>query len=475
MNYNCFLLTLLFGVLVFSEVSQAQEVLFNYSVFQNPDGDPYIETYAAIPISNVELIQKEGFKQGEIEILTTFSQGEEIVSFDKYLLKSPEIKDSSQLRLNILDLKRFSLKPGKYGFEASFIDINKPDSKVQIKDSIEIEKIVEAGISDITLMESILPSEKETEFNKSGLEMLPFVFPYYRDKFTKLKFYAETYNTDLLEGEDHLIQYYVTQSGRNNPIKNLKRFRKEKSTAVNIVIGEFDIGELASGNYDLNVEIRSKTNELIQRKRTSFQRHNSTEKKMVNTIDDLQLVDITNTFVNKMEMKDLDFCIGSVVPIVPENQKVFVYNVLEEANLENMKRFLYNFWVVTEPLDPYAGYQNYKYVVDQVQEKYGNFIKKGYESDRGYTYLKYGKPNHVVAKTDFDPGAYPYEIWQYYQLTNGQSNVKFVFYDPFPGENDYRILHSDARGEISNPDWEEIIYKNVRSDGSRSGSRTGDF
>ena len=39
-----------------------------------------------------------------------------------------------------------------------------------------------------------------------------------------------------------------------------------------------------------------------------------------------------------------------------------------------------------------------------------------------------------------------------------QVNVRFLFYAPGLG-TDFRILHSTARGEISNPQWQLELYK----------------
>ena len=70
----------------------------------------------------------------------------------------------------------------------------------------------------------------------------------------------------------------------------------------------------------------------------------------------------------------------------------------------------------------------------KVAEKVDLYFKSGFgygfETDRGYTYLKYGPPADIVTVED-EPSAPPYEIWVYYDFPmTSQSNVKFLFYNP---------------------------------------------
>jgi hypothetical protein len=96
-------------------------------------------------------------------------------------------------------------------------------------------------------------------------------------------------------------------------------------------------------------------------------------------------------------------------------------------------------------------------LVDYVNQEYKTPIDYGFETDRGRVYLQYGPPNHIDG-SDREPGAFPYEIWQYYKLLENQSNVHFVFCNPDEVTNDYSLIHSEALGEINNPRWRFDIY-----------------
>jgi len=95
--------------------------------------------------------------------------------------------------------------------------------------------------------------------------------------------------------------------------------------------------------------------------------------------------------------------------------------------------------------------------VKLVNQKFSTRIKRGYETDRGIVFLRYGPPN-TIAESYFEPSAYPYEIWHYYELRN-QRNKKFVFYSRDRITNDFDLIHSDATGEIANYRWKLDVLK----------------
>ena len=114
-----------------------------------------------------------------------------------------------------------------------------------------------------------------------------------------------------------------------------------------------------------------------------------------------------------------------------------------------------------------------------VDQTFRSGFRKGIETDRGYIYLKYGQPNDVIKEYN-EPDAFPYEIWSYNGLkVKGQTNVKFLFYNPSKASQDFLLLHSTCYGETQNPRWEIELYRSVSStqmEGSdyRNGTRMQD-
>ncbi|MBK7096695.1 MAG: GWxTD domain-containing protein [Saprospiraceae bacterium] len=104
----------------------------------------------------------------------------------------------------------------------------------------------------------------------------------------------------------------------------------------------------------------------------------------------------------------------------------------------------------------------YAYAVDKT---YRSQVGYGFETDRGYIYLKYGMPTDLVTR-ESEPTAPPYEIWFYDHIDQGkQKNVRFIFYIPSLAHNDYELLHSTCIGEKNNPKWFYDLYSK-RNDSS---------
>ncbi|MEK6614660.1 MAG: GWxTD domain-containing protein, partial [Bacteroidota bacterium] len=102
--------------------------------------------------------------------------------------------------------------------------------------------------------------------------------------------------------------------------------------------------------------------------------------------------------------------------------------------------------------------------VKAVNKKFGTFVFKGYETDRGRIYLQYGPPDKREEYPS-EPNAYPYEIWVYYRLSDNsnlnptQTNKQFIFYNQDLVTNNYQLLHSNALSETHDSRWEMKLHK----------------
>ena len=75
--------------------------------------------------------------------------------------------------------------------------------------------------------------------------------------------------------------------------------------------------------------------------------------------------------------------------------------------------------------------------------------------------MKYGQPDDTQRQEE-EPSAPPYEVWVYYDFPQThQSNVKFIFYNPSLAPGDFVLLHSNAIGEINNPNWQAELYRDA--------------
>ena len=447
---------LIFGMfLLFCNELQSKNLwaFLSYSTFNSPDG-PYIETYLSVAANSVKFIKKENGKfQATVNVLMTFKQANEIKAFKKYELTSTEISDTLKVEFNFVDQQRIAVPNGTYEFEIQLADKNKTVPAMPFIQTVSIDFPADKpSISGIELVKSYTKSETTSQLTKSGYDLIPYTYSFFPENESKITFYCELYNLDKVLGPDQkfLLSYFIESFESNLRLNDFSRAKKEPIRPVNVLLSEIAIENLASGNYNLVVEARNSLNEVIISKKMFFQRINP---KAMFSMNDIKSTETVNTFVEKLTNPDtIREFISSTYPVATGVEKAFIRSELKTADLKTMQQFLYSFWIQRDLVNTEQSFRNYNEMVYKVQVNFGTPIKKGYQTDRGRVYLEYGPPN--TRSTQYsEPSNYPYEIWQYYTMSNNQRNRKFVFYSPDMVTSDFQLLHSDAKGEINNPRW----------------------
>ena len=157
---------------------------------------------------------------------------------------------------------------------------------------------------------------------------------------------------------------------------------------VKPVMNVFNIKKLPTGNYNLVVEIRDSKNKLISQKKVFFQR--------VNYILNEPIV-LNDSPIN-LPKDSIDYFLECLLPIATNSEyKVLKYNK-KKLSYENKKNYFINFWSAKNSKNPNGQWLAYYSKVKEIEVKYGNRIKKGFETDMGRVELKYGKPNDIIEK-----------------------------------------------------------------------------
>ena len=433
-----------------------------------PGMTPFVEN--AIAIENRSAVYKE-FEPGKfkatVEIQTIFRQEDKICAFSKIALESPVVADTTNLDGAFIDQQRFSLPNGEYQMEISIKDLNGGDALPVEAMAVEVNYPDDTpAISDILLFDSYAKAEKQASCTKSGFDFLPRVYPFYGVNEDKLHFYAEIYNSDKLYDEGKfLVNYYIETVESSNRMQNYTFNKRFDVNKVNVLLNTIDISELPSGNYFLVVEMHDRSNELICSKSWFFQRSNPN---VTFDMEDLAGVSVANTFAgNITEIDTLRKYIRYLDPICSEMERDYSSNLVRTDDMKTMQQFLFNFWSKRSPMNPKQGFEDYLAAVRRVNMSFKTSSYPGYRTDRGYVFLKYGQPDKIMESPN-EPGAYPYEIWHYYEVAN-QHNKRFVFMSKDSAANDYQLIHSDMIGEINNPRWPMEIYSRIYGQGYDQG------
>jgi GWxTD domain-containing protein len=467
-----YLIVLIITLTAFSNTLVVANVkaYLTFATFNTPDKGQYIETYLSVIGNSVKFVKNSNGKfQGAVDISISFVFNDQIKNAQKYTLNSPETADTTNGFPNFLDQHRFTLPNGSYTMELSIADKNRGEEKpfktiVPVTINFTDDKVM---LSDIQLLESYTKSTAQNVLTKSGYDMVPYVSTFYPENSSRIKFYSEIYNSKKImgEGQKMLVSYFLESFETKTKLNDYSAFSKQTANDVNIILAEFNIEALPTGNYNLVIEVKDKDNKIQAEQRCFVQRKN---KQAAMSFDDLKSIDVSTTFVTNY--KNIDTLAGYIRclrPISGFSEVQFSENQLKNKDLKMMQQYFYNFWKSRSAIDPQLAWLDYFKEVQKVNKEFGTYGLRGYDTDRGRVYLQYGAPS-ARTRVDTEPSAYPYEIWQYDALIdkqqdmtnprNRQSNKKFVFYDPDLVTNNYRLIHSDARGEIYDSRWEMVIH-----------------
>ncbi|MEZ5046464.1 MAG: GWxTD domain-containing protein [Chitinophagaceae bacterium] len=220
-----------------------------------------------------------------------------------------------------------------------------------------------------------------------------------------------------------------------------------------------------AGNFDVNFSFFDKNKNCVGKALCMIQllRPNSLphmESETIEEIDmsaDQNLVHIEKTFVQSYSIERLKTNIAALMPIAESNEGRFIKDIENIDDEQAIRRFFYNFWSARNLKQPEKEWKYYAQALNEVAKLYGNASQKGYESDRGRIYLKYGKPDKID-RINNEAGALPYEIWVYYMIDQNP-NQKILFYQPGVFSNYLLILHSTLKDELVNPQWETYLLQ----------------
>lgn len=462
------LLTLLCLAFAYTGIAKdkAVQCYLSSTTYRVPGDNPFIENAIAFDCATVVYKQfATGQFKATVEIQTIFRQGDEIRNFSKVALDSPVVKDTVNIGGAFVDQQRFSLPNGEYTMEITVKDLNNPQQvPYSFSQNVTINYPDDTpAVSDVLLVESYKKTEQPSKLTKSGYDIVPRIYSFYLQNTNSLTFYAELYNSDKYypEGGQYLVNYFIQSYENSVKMKEFNFIKRMDVGNVNILLNTVSVRDLPTGNYYLVVEMRDRENKLLASNSVFFQRYNPGCE--IN-LDNLAATHLTNTFAE--EINDLDTLreyLRCLNPRCSEAERDYINNLVKTDDKTTMQQFLYSFWNSRAPLNPRDAWEEYLSQVKIVNKSYSTRNQKGYLTDRGYMYLKYGTPDKICEEP-FEPGAYPYEIWHYYE-TAGQRNKHCVFMSQDQVTNDYSLIHSDLIGEVNNPRWQVMIYSRFYGQG----------
>ncbi len=434
----------------------ALDASVQYSRYYDDQQDPYVEVYVNIISSTLasSSVQVPG-----VILTLTFEQDGEIVNYGKFNIVAPLDNNNADL----FDIQRFKLPPGAFLAKYELVDMSDEKAVLTGQSELFIEAYSGIRLSDITYCRSIKNDDSGSRSAKNGLTIEPLAFQYADGSLQVLPLYFEIYREESSGTfNDHFLHYeLIGETGKGDEILIQEAYKKIEYKPILPVVYNLDLSNITSGPYSLKITLINKAKEILASTKSTLLRSNPAL--------DYELAaqksgEYENSFATRIPSDSLDYYLKSISPIIP-NSMANVLNGVEKSKNEKSKRFfIYKYWYDQYKENAETGFWAYTKVAKAVDRTFRSGFGYGFETDRGFTFLKYGQPDDKVSIED-EPSAPPYEIWQYNSIeSTQQTNVKFLFYNPSLANGDYRLLHSNCRGERNNPRWEVDLYRSALSE-----------
>ncbi len=495
------LLLSLFAATCCAAVVDAQNVkndkhltaVFSYAGFYHPSIGPYVETYISFDAWNLNFVKSGDKYQAVVEVLITVESnnaigGNDTIEFvKKYDLSSPKIASLDADHFNFLDVQRFAVEKGLHKLKVSLKDKNANDEATVVEENIVmLYDSKRAAMSSLQMMANVKPTAQPNILSRGGYDMEPYVNDFLPEQIKEISYYCEIYNINHESREENLYSAsYIELLETGKVIESTQTIQRIGNDTIVPIFGTMDISKLPSGNYNLVVDVRNRHNDKLLYKKVAFFRSNPSE------YTGVEQTPVSLSFAGRINDEDkLNEYLEGMAPIANEVERRDIYSLIKKPGIEEKQRFLYLFWTRREALNAESAWLEYRDRIEYVNKNFSWPRTKGVQTDRGRVYLQYGPPDFVRDEKNFVSTRYmgggvtinqsndpsqrvvglqgpdvpkqgqifylPYQLWRYNNLPGDDVNRCFIFWDEFRS-GFYRLLHSNAKGEVRDPLWERRL------------------
>ncbi|MCB9047566.1 MAG: GWxTD domain-containing protein [Chitinophagales bacterium] len=473
---SCLLLLLLSGQIAYGINAVPAHTIFYLPANSNNDAQAYIEFYWQIDPNSITFREDTaGIWRSKVktEILITTDTG--VITHEKYFLQTTPASSLIAARLqNIMDMHRYMVPEGIVRIKLLLTAYDNKLDTYEYIDTFEVPKHGKTFYSQLQLIDTSYKTDlKDNIYLKNGNLQIPVCFNFLDDHRSTLNYYVELNGANNISADQLPLTQTVTISKKeyDYPVARLVHTDTLQPAAIIPVLGRFKTDVLPSGNYYLNVVLTNNKEQELTRQSLFFQRSNTHPKETSDTtgadstqplFEKVSVFDLGKTFVSKYNIAQQKAIIKMLKPVANETELISIESFITRPDETYMKYFIYNFWKSRTPADPEKGWLDYTEKVKEVNKMFGSKRKPGYETERGFYYLKYGPPDQRYVVTA-EEGTLPYEVWQYNAPGKQSYSGSFLFYNPPYMVNEYILLHSTVSGEMRNNNWRASLYTNGSS------------
>ncbi len=376
------------------------------------------------------------------------------------IVKTPT--EISKQNIRITDQIEVYLKPGTYIAELTIEDAESQSDGSEMTGKVGQRRmrisVPEFGSNEITMSGielayriNLLPTDMDVaqyrDIDKSRRRVIPNPSRIFVNSDSIMYFYGEVYNLAFGIGINKEFRLACkildTHGGIVSHFGERRHFKPGNSA---IVSSALDIHDLPEGSYTISLEVTdSETGE--------------------SAVSDKPFQLLSGTFeimpgraAEEFTKEDVEHLDNVLRWVLSTDQK----RLMESLSLEGKMRFYEDFWRQNDP-DPSTRLNEFKVELfrrfEYVNQHYSiSMIRKddGWNTDRGRIYIIHGEPDEIENYPS-TPDSEPFQKWNYFSL--GTQGARFFIFEDQTGFGDFRLAHSDARGERFDTEWEQRLQR----------------
>ncbi|MGQ9561831.1 MAG: GWxTD domain-containing protein [Candidatus Oleimicrobiaceae bacterium] len=433
----------------------------DFARFRSPNDHTYLETYISLPRSSLlYLPNPDGRLRAEFLVDALLLSASDTVAHRAW--RNVNFADSlaeTQGAFSLFTVGQFDVPRDNYRMDLLVADLGSLDT-ARVMFDIKAIAFPDSGLclSDIQLAAQISRDSTQGQYTKGNYLVLPNPPGIYGTTLPVLYFYAEVYNLTYGHPGDSAFYKvnYIILNGEGQRAKVFPSSRKAKPGTSAVEVGGLNIITLPSGTYYLVLEVVDPTTGerasvmkkfFIYREGETF----ATQSQKAPTSKGSPGLDAERYNVMSERELDHEFEVTRYINTAGDRA------TWKKLNLAGKRNFLRDFWA---RMDQTPGTPENEFKQDylaRVAEANAVFkgLREGWKTDRGRILLQYGRPDEIE-RFPFSAENKAYHIWHYYSIQGG---VMFIFVDKRE-MGDFELVHSTARGELFDADWQRWIDPN---------------
>ncbi len=269
-------------------------------------------------------------------------------------------------------------------------------------------------------------------------------------------FYSEIYNlTDKSEPDtgNYSVQYRILD-GDGQPVREFPAKVRKKPGESAVEVSGMNIISIHSGTYYLELDVKDLVNgeSASQKKKFFIYREGDlaiSDSAAQQLAEEKLRASLIRIYKN-MSSESLNEEFEAAFYLATKEEK----DIFKTLDVQGKQAFLIEFWRKRDRNPETAQNEfrdNYLTLVNTANKEFSGF-KKGWKTDRGRVLLLYGVPDEIE-RFPLSMESKAHHIWKYFSIQGG---IVFIFVDK-QGFGEFELVHSTARGELSDPDWERWI------------------